>query len=160
MPTSRIPAAVDALIAICQAQAVVGGLLENVTVFDGPSPADDSMQLQLFIGGDPDEPDAPAVTGGQEFATLPGRERNEQFSIMCCAIAWSGETTVKTERDRAFAIKAAVERAIRPLEPGATVDLNGAVDWAQVGEVRHSQWQTTGGATAKVVFYVDCQARI
>jgi hypothetical protein len=79
---------------------------------------------------------------------------------MCTAIAWSGETTVKTERDRAFALLAAVERSMRPLEPNASVDLNGAVDWAGIGEVRHSQWQTTGGAQAKVVFNVDCQVRI
>jgi hypothetical protein len=161
MATSTIPAAIDGLLALCNAQAVTGGTLADVFVYDGPPKEDPSEQRQLYIGHSEEVSGTVyAVEGTQEFLSMGG-PRKETFAIRCSAVARSGDTVIKTERDRAFSIMAAVENLIRQNVVGADMTLGGAVLMSNVsGDVKVVQLQTTNGAYVQVTFYVQCLARI
>lgn len=159
MDTSAIPAAIDGLVALCTGQVAPGGLLERVIVFDGPPFTKPSEQQLLFIGDTPD--DLSSVSGTQDFAHIGARQRDEDFSIYCTAVSRSGGTDMKVERDRAFRMKGAVEKLLRPGFPGADITLGGAVMWAHVsGEITLSQITDPNGAMARLGFHVVCRARL
>lgn len=163
MATSRIPAAIDGLLELCRAAAVVDGPLEGVSVYDGPPIQDPSEERQLYIGHDEmrsDSSDVYAAEGTQVFQTMGGA-REESFAILCAAVARTGDTDMKSQRDRAWSIVAAVENLIRLHESGSDITLNGAVLMSNIsGDIRLQQIQTTTGAYVKVSFYVQCLARI
>ncbi|MCP2168131.1 hypothetical protein [Goodfellowiella coeruleoviolacea] len=159
MQTSRIPAAIDGLLTLCTGAAAPGGPLAGVRIYDGPPVSDLSDELLLFIGDDPAGEDS--VTGTQEYATLGRPGKDETFTIYCCAASRSGNVDMKRERGRAFGIVGAVERLVRPNEPGGDTQLGGAVLWSGVGgDITLSQMQTNTGALARVTFGVVCRARL
>ncbi|RKT49358.1 hypothetical protein [Saccharothrix australiensis] len=156
---SAIPAALDALVALCTAAAVPGGLLDGVAVIDGPPVDEPTEELVLYLGDTPD--DGPAVTAQQSFATFGDGAKDEAAAIYCTAISRSGDTDVKAERDRAFGIVAAVEQLLRPGRPGADPRLGGAVQWSDVGgEETYTPVQTDKGCLVEVGFTVLFRARI
>ncbi|MBP2325329.1 hypothetical protein JOF56_005714 [Kibdelosporangium banguiense] len=159
MDVSRIPAAIDGLLALCTTAAKPGGPLHRVHVYDGPPVTDLADHRMLFIGDTPDNLES--VAGTQTFADLGAGQRAETFAITCTAVARSGDTTMKARRDSAYAIMAAVERLLRPGEPGADITLGGAVLWAHVsGDIALSQLQYAKGSLAKLTFAVTCRARL
>jgi hypothetical protein len=162
MATSRIPNAIDGLLALCNGQTDSGDLLDGVAIYDGPPYEDPSSQRQLYIGYDEERSDVDifSVEGNQEWQTMGG-PREETFSLLCAAVARSGDLNLKAERDRAFGMMAAVERLIRINESGADSTLGGAVLVAHVsGAIKLLQLQTQNGAYAKVSFHIQCIARI
>lgn len=160
MESSAIPRAIDGLLALVQAEAGTGGTLEGWLVHDGPMPTMPSAKKVLVIGGTPDGGE-PAVDGSQEWATMPGRERNESFSIVCTSLAWSGSTEIKPLRDAAFAGVAAVEQLLRPGITGSDVTLGGSVRFAGVsGPTLYDPMQTSRGAIVRVFFQIECRERL
>lgn len=160
MESSAIPRALDALLTMANEATASGGDLEGWLVHDGPLKAAPSDKKILIIGGK-DISDEAAVEGHQEWATIPGRERNEEFSILCTAIAWSGSTDWKPLRDLAFTGVAAVERLIRPGVTGSDVTLNGTVRFAGVaGPTIYDPIHTEKGAVVRVYFQVECRERL
>jgi hypothetical protein len=154
--TSAGPAAIDGLLALCTGAASLTG----VTIYDGSPVARSSDELFLEIAV-PSADGLPAVEGTQEFVTMPGRERDESFTILCGAYSRSGDTDIKAERDRAYGILAAVERLIRPRESGSDITLGGAVLWSSVtGRITYTPLQTTDGAGVRVMFQIACRARL
>jgi hypothetical protein len=152
--TSRIPAAIDGLVALCRGLPA----LATVAIHDGPPGSNLTDQLMLFIGDTPE--DLVSVRGSQNWAALGARAKDERFTIVCTAAARSGDTNMKVERDRAFSIVAAVEIAVRDLVTG-DISLGGAVSWCGLDEdISLAQLQTPDGALAKVGFGVTCRARI
>jgi hypothetical protein len=145
---------------MCTAATGTGGLLDGVTVLDGPSVTAPSEQVLLYIGDSP-------VTGGagafgtQDFVTMPARERDETYSIFCTAYSRSGDTVIKPERDRAFAVMAAVESLVRPGVPGSDITLGGTVQWCSVsGRITYSPGQSQSGAVVRLTFEVVCRERL
>lgn len=160
MRTSAIPDAIDALVALAEANTDVGQVFDGVVIFDGPPPDDPSEQVYLCIGDTPDD-DSPGVTGEQSFEALGGNSKNEAFTIYCTAISRSGDTNVKAERDRAFAVMGGLERLLRQGEPGSNARLGGVVQWAAIGgEENYTAIQTSKGALVEVGFTIACRARI
>lgn len=162
MVTSRIPNAIDGLLALCNAQTGTGGLLEGVIVFDGPPIEEPGEQRHLYIGYNEERSDVDiySVEGEQDWQTMGG-PREETFSILCAAVARSGDVTLKTERDRVFSVVSGVERLIRVNESGADSTLGGAVLVGHIaGAIKLLQLQTVNGAYAKVSFHVQCIARL
>lgn len=158
--SSSIPRAIDGLVAMCRDAAVPSGLLDGVTIEDGPSVGDPSDQLLLYVA---DTPTAGAVgaLGTQAFASMPGRERDETYSIYCTAYSRSGDTALKPERDRAFAIMAAVEKLLRPGFVGSDLTLGGAVVWCSVsGRIAYTPGQSESGAIVRLDFEIACRARL
>lgn len=152
--TSRVPAAVDALVALCRASPALAG----VEIVDGPPIIDLANPDVIFIGWQPS--DGTAVTFAQDFNAAGARTRDEEFGITCYAEAHSGDTDITARRVRAFELLAAVETALRATDAAPTAPtLNGAVLWAHLtaGTVTQAQSQ---GALVGVEFTVSCRARI
>jgi hypothetical protein len=103
--TSRIPAAVDALIASFTAA--------GLKVWDGPVVTDDFAPA-VFVGYD-GNPDGTfeAVTGTQDWAALGAKRRSETFSVICAAVALSGGTATKPGRDAVYALLDIVGTTLR-----------------------------------------------
>ncbi|MEU6344482.1 hypothetical protein ABZ883_26440 [Streptomyces sp. NPDC046977] len=155
MATSRVPAAIDALLAILDAAPG----LDGVKVVDGPVSIDFTERQVLYVGWQPDGESAVTLT--QDFADAGARRRDEDFVIGCYAESRSGDKgAAKLHRDRVFAIVAVVETALRATNdaPDAPT-LNGTVQWAHVTAGDLSQRQDAG-TIAGLQFFVTCRARL
>ncbi len=104
MASTRVPATIDALVAL--------GTAAGATTWDGPVVTGD-YNTALFIGydGDPDG-DFLAAEADQEWAGLGAKARDEEFDIICAAVATIGDS-VKIARDAVFAMVALLESALR-----------------------------------------------
>lgn len=154
MTTSRVPAAVDALLAIlCAAPG-----LADVTVVDGPPATNLTNLRHVFVGWQPSADSAVSLT--QEFNAAGARTRDEAFVIACYAEARSGDTDMQARRGEVFALLAEVETALRASNAAPSAPtLNGTVLWAELTAGDLTQQQAEG-SLAGLAFTVTCQARI
>lgn len=161
MATSAMFGAIDGLLAMCQAQAVPGGLLENVTVVDGPFVVDGELSDSdfLVIGDTPDED--PTATSQQDFGPYGRGARDEQVQIVCTASSTAGEPDMKPRRDRVKTILAGVEKLVRQNAVAESdPSLGGSVLWCRITDQRLLQLQTEYGAEAEMTFTVAARARL
>lgn len=146
--TSRLPAAMDALVAVFNAAPELAG----VTVRDGPSASQATVREVISVGytGTEGEADADSqlMTEG-----VGGASDREQFSIRCAAAALRGTTDLPAARQRAYELLTAAGAAI-----ARDRTLGGAVMRAMVASHSLTQVQTSDGAQAVVVFEVSCDA--
>jgi len=154
--TSRAGAQIDGLYTALLA------LSGSVTVVDGPplswdpivvpAPGAVNEAAYLFVGARPD--DDTSTTGDQEDNTL-GSGRAEDLETYCTVYVRSGDDVpLKTLRDQALTLIAAVEQAIR-----ADATLGGAVATSRVSNVdRVDQRRTDDGADVIVLFTVTGKA--
>lgn len=154
MATSRVPAAVDALLTILQASSALSG----ATIVDGPPTTNLSDLDHVFVGYQPNA--EASVQLAQDFNSAGARTRDEDFTIACYAESRSGDTDMQARRSRAFALVAAVEEALRATDAAPTAPtLSGTVLWAHLTTGNLLQGQSAG-AQAGVEFTVSCRARI
>jgi hypothetical protein len=154
MTTSRVPEAVDALLAILRA---ADGLAE-ADVIDGPASINYTKRLRLYVGWQPGA-DA-AVTLEQSFNSAGARTRDEAFTISCYAEARAGDKDMQARRSEVFALVGEVETALRATNDAPTAPtLNSTVLWAHLtaGDLTQVQQE---GSLAGLAFTVTCQARI
>ncbi|MFF9324041.1 hypothetical protein ACF1AY_04910 [Streptomyces sp. NPDC014776] len=154
MMTSRVPAAVDAVLNILRGRAA----LADVAIVDGP-PGQNLTQLQrIHVGWVPGDGVSVALT--QQFSGAGARTRDEAFEIACYAEARAGDSDLKARRDEVFALVAEAETALRATNDAPTAPtLNGTVLWAQLttGDLTQSLVE---GSLAGLAFTITCQARI
>lgn len=152
MTTSRIPNLLDGLVTMFTAA------LPSVQVIDGPyqqAPTGDF----LCVGWSPD--DDTAATGDQAWAGLGARHKDEQVDVVCyldAASGSAGQTDVKSRRDSAYVLLAAVEDALR-----ADPQVNGSLTnpgWCGLGPHSLRQEQTESGFEIGITFHIVGQARI
>jgi hypothetical protein len=154
MTTSRVPAAVDGLLAILTAAPAFA----EVDVIDGPAAVNYTRRKRLYVGWQPGAEAAVALT--QDFNSAGARSRDEAFTIACYAEARAGDTVMKDRRDEVFALVGEVETALRATNDAPTAPtLNGAVLWAHLTAGALTQAQEEG-SLAGLAFTVTCQARI
>jgi hypothetical protein len=154
MMTSRVPAAVDALLTILQAAPG----LADATILDGPPTVNLTALKCLYVGWQPGAEAAVSLT--QDFNSAGARTRDEAFAIVCYAEARAGTTVMKDRRDEVFALVGEVETALRATDSAPTAPtLNGAVLWAHLTAGDLTQLQQEG-SLAGLAFTVTCQARI
>lgn len=154
MMTSRVPAAVDALLAILRAAPA----LSEVVIVDGPSTVNFTQRQRLYIGWQPSAESAVSIT--QQWNAAGARTRDEAFSINGYAEARAGDTDIQARRNEAFALLGEVETALRASNSAPTAPtLNGSVLWAELaaGDLFYDVSQ---GSLAGLAFTVTCQARI
>lgn len=155
MATSAVPGAIAALLAILRAAPA----LSDVQVIDGPPTKDMADPDFIAVGWSPDGDQSAQLV--QDFNAAGARTRDEDFEITGWIDCWRGDQDFTAVRDRAFAILAIVESAIRAtgINPEAPT-LNGAVMWAHLtgGVLRQSF--TDQGTRAALSFTVTCHARI
>ncbi|MGW7239735.1 hypothetical protein [Streptomyces sp. NPDC054804] len=154
MMTSRVPAAIDALLEILRATPA----LSEVAIVDGPSTINYTQRQRLYIGWQPNA--EASVSLEQAFNGAGARTRDEAFSISGYLESRSGDTDMKARRDEVFALLGVVETALRatngaPMAP----TLNGTVLWAHLTAGDLDQIQENG-SSAGLNFTVTCQARI
>jgi hypothetical protein len=145
---SKLPDAMDRLVAVFAAAPDLAG----VTVRDGPSASQATMQEILSVGytGSDDETDSETQTSAEGFN--PARDR-EQFTIRCAAAVLQGAGGISAARKRAYEIVAAAGAAL-----ARDHTLGGTVLRAMIGSHSLSQDLTDRGVQVMVVFGVDCDA--
>ncbi|MFE9098491.1 hypothetical protein [Streptomyces sp. NPDC007264] len=154
MTTSRVPAAVDALLAILRAAPGLAG----VTIVDGPPVVNLTALKHVFVGWQPSA--EAAVSLEQSFNSAGARTRDETITISCYAEARAGDTDMQARRAEVFALLGEVETALRATNSAPTAPtLNGTVLWAHLTAGDLTQVQAEG-SLAGLAFTVTCQARI
>ncbi|MGW0647891.1 hypothetical protein ACWD4T_03645 [Streptomyces umbrinus] len=154
MQTSRVPAAVDALLLILRARPA----LEEVAVVDRPTAVNLTQRRRIHIGWSPGTEQA--IELEQSFASAGARTRDEAFSINCYAESRGGDKEMAFRRSDAFDLIGEVEQALRATDAEPTAPtLTGAVLWSELttGNVLQS---ASEGAVVGVEFAVSCRARI
>lgn len=152
--TSRVPAAVDALLAVLGAAPG----LADVRVIDGPATVNFTERQRVYVGWQ--RGDAFAVELTQDFNAAGARTRDEAFAIHCYAEARGGDKDMGLLRRRVFDIVAQVEQALRATDANPEAPtLMGTVLWAHITAGDLSQF-TKDGTVAGLAFTVTCQARI
>jgi hypothetical protein len=149
VPTSRVPAALDALVAALEA------VLDPGIVYDGPELTGDTPPVAVCVGydGDP-EGDMRAVENwAQTFVGLGAQRREESFDILGCVVAFSGDTTVKDKRDAVFATFGTAETALRAAANQA-LGL-GAPAQAEFTSGEFYQEQTTQGLQSRIPWTIS-----
>lgn len=122
MTTARLPAVLDALVALARAEPGhrdPESATSGVPVFDGPQYGitSDRLTTWLAIGwsGDPDSPED-AAEAGQTIGTIgsAARTRDELGEIRCRAVSQTGDRAApKATRDAVFAEMAVMETICR-----------------------------------------------
>lgn len=154
MATSRVPAAVAALLTILRAAPA----LEGVRIIDGPEPTNLTAKDMVFVGWSPYAEAAVGLT--QNFNAAGARTRDEDFQISCYAESRSGDKDMSLRRNRVFELVAVVEAALRATNDAPVAPtLNGTVLWAHLTAGNLQQVQSEG-ALAGLAFTVSCRARI
>lgn len=152
--TSRVPAAVDALLAILRATPA----LTDVRIDDGPAPVNLTDRHRIYVGWQPNGEAAVALI--QDFNAAGARTRDESFEISCYAESRTGDKDMAARRARVFELVAAVETALRATDAAPMAPtLNGTVLWSHLTTGNLTQQQSEG-ALAGLAFTVTCRARI
>lgn len=154
MQTSRVPAAVDALLTILRARPA----LAEVAIVDGPTAVNLTNRRRIHIGWAPGGEQS--VELQQEFNGAGARTRDEVFSISCYAESRGGDKDMSFRRSDAFDLVGEVETALRATASNPTApDLGGVVLWAEL-TTGNVQQNISEGALVGVQFTVSCRARI
>jgi hypothetical protein len=155
MSTSRVPATLEALVALFAAAPTLGGA--GVEIIDGPMVTGDPLREAVYVGydGDPDG-DFESVTFAQEWAGLGARAKDETFTVTCAVSVWSGSTKVVPMRVRAFEVLGEVETTLRA-EPSLGLPPPTVVAMASGSLV---QSQRGSGLECRIPFQIAVQTRI
>lgn len=112
MTSSRIPAALTALVAVLSAATSA-----DVEVLRGrqlETAGDEGRRV--YVGWSGEDTDRVAVEFTQRYAGLGAGRKAEEFSVRCCLVCWSGDDdpdALAALEAAAFGILADVEAAIR-----------------------------------------------
>ncbi|MEA5453300.1 hypothetical protein SPF06_01060 [Sinomonas sp. JGH33] len=156
---SRIPATIDALISTWRAAAL--------TVWDGPVP-EDNYRAAIFVGYDAAGVEESAFASANvrrvDWGPIGNRARDEEFSIICAAVALGDGTSYKSARDAAFALVNSADAAVRPKPSDPSLGLLSGVAPYLVAAIRVEDFfqepTENAGPQARVVFAVDVKTRI
>lgn len=123
---SAVPDALDALVAMGRRA------LPRVQVVDGP-PTVDIVGDVIAVGITPNDPaDVEAVEDIRGLAVV-----GESFTVACVARSWSGNDSVKAQRDRTYALLAPVKAALQ-----ADPTLGGVVLRARFAGSSYMPWRS------------------
>lgn len=172
MTTSRIFAAVNALVSITQNVFAD----TDVVVYDGPQVGFPQVPEFVMVGcGDPStEGIAESVTNGQQDWLSDGSndpDRQESFSILSAYSAWIGDGGLAQLRANAATNIGLIETAIRlnlgPNDPDGRLGTNtipgplAPTGWASLSIREMRTFRGPKGiSVAQVTFSVDCWTRI
>lgn len=158
MTASRIPAVIDALVSTWRAA--------GITVWDGPVPEDD-YRAAIFVGYDASGAEVStfnSATGRSSWGPIGQRARDEEFSLVCAAVALGDGTTYKSARDAAFALVTSADTAIRQRPSDPSLGLLGSAAPYLLAAIRIEDFfqepTENAGPQARVTFAVDVKTRI
>lgn len=158
MATSRVPAALDALLTILRAAPGLNDPDSPVRIVDGPSSVNFTERDIVYIGWQPTGESAVSIQ--QAFNAAGARTRDEDFVIAGYIESRAGDKDAALRRSRVFEILGVIEMELRASNafPEAPT-LNGTVQWAHLtaGDLHQEQ---RDGSLAGLNFSVSCFARI
>src|SRR5689334_17921159 len=96
-----MPSAIAHLVTALRAASSRGG----VTIYDGPPIQATGRKDYLCVGY---TPDTDTIGWSREWAAIGQFRQEEDFTLPCSAMVWSGSTDMAVRRTRAFAILDAV----------------------------------------------------
>lgn len=146
--SSRVPAAIDALVTAFEAADELTG----VTVWDGPQVSKATPQEMLTVAYSGEETDSDAEATSIPEGLGGGADR-ETFTIRCAAGVLRGTTDMAAARRRAYEIVALAGTVI-----ARDPRLGGCVMRARIASHSLRTDQTSSGAQAIVIFGIDCDA--
>lgn len=154
--TSRVPATIDALMSTLAAPLATAGK----ALWDGPVVTGDyTDSVHIGYDGDP-EGDYQTADPGQEWAGIGAKKRDEEFDIICAAVALVGGGTTKQARDTAYAMTEIVEDALRsdpslglgpPTSPVFSAEFRGGPVFTE---------DTSAGWQVRILFNIHVKTRI
>lgn len=154
MSSSRAPAAVNALLSVLKAAPALAG----VPVFDGPVATDDYSDA-LFIGYDGDtHGERESVITDQQWAGLGAKKRTETITIICSAVAVSGDGTALDARTRVYNLMASVENTLRT-DPSMAQTPTPFIAAVTAPRLLYD-WLEMTGLQARLTFSVHIETRI
>lgn len=141
--------------------------LVGTQVYDGPRTAGDVPKKFVVVGADSDDPfsapgelepdDTLTATATQEWSTMgPGAWRTEKGSVLCTAVAWSGDSKFGP-------LRAQVEELVDAIEAALLADrqLGGAIGTGvELAEVRVWERRTKKGAAVGAVLAVAYESEL
>ena len=157
MSNTLVPDAITNLI------AVFGAAVGTDIVFDGPQVTGAVPAVAVLVGYDgDDEGDYEAVSGWEQ--TWQGMQsgqqvRAERFDIVCCVIAFAGDTDVATRRASASSTFAALNAALRD-PANRTLGLPFPASTAEFSSGSMRQPQTGRGLEVRIPFSVHVETRV
>lgn len=123
--------------------------LPNAQVVDGPPTVDVSGDV-VAVGLAPQEPADVDTT--EDIAGLGVVD--ESFPVLCVARSWSGDDSVKAQRDRTYALISACKTALK-----ADSTLGGVVTLARFAGSSYQPWRHQNGfLVVDVTFQVAVQS--
>lgn len=173
--TEYIPNVISYLLAATAAQTILPS--PPLVIIDGQPATQDvlvtnpaGLTQRLWIGSDgyvTSGDMAEAASSQQGFTFLDNaRTRDDQIDIAMAGEAVSGDMTMATARNGAFAVMAMVETLLRgspgtiPASPGDAT-MGALVAWSEVvGPIELTEGQKTGGSVALVKFRVSAFLRL
>lgn len=161
---SRVDAAITAIVAALQADAVVPTL---AAVVDGPLVGGDQTETRVYVGydGDPDGDFNATENWSQDWAGLGAQRKDESFDVVCAVWSFSGDLDVPARRQKALAVFSAVEDALRtPLNIGLGLP-QPTVAWLSSAQlvqepVRAVDSDQLIGLRARIPFSISVRTRI
>lgn len=135
------------------------GLPSTVHVVDGDVVTGEAGTFLMVGWDDPDNDRATSTTGSQSWAGLGAKARNEEGTVTCLVVGWTGNGDLKEARTTVRGVTDGVEGLLR-----ADPNLDGAVPgllWTEYGtrtELR--QWLSEEGAVVTCTFEIAFKARI
>ncbi len=106
MTGAALPDVIDSLVSLLTAA------LPTATVTDGPPLEDGYAALEVHVGAQLDDADAPAGSSDLAWAWLGHVQRDESGSVQLVVTAWTGDSAFKPARDRVFEALGTIETVI------------------------------------------------
>lgn len=164
---SLVPQVIDYLVAACKASPLLGAAPQPaVVVIDGPNVTEDitSNQRLLWVGYDRTNPGEAAASSVLDWPNEDmARTVDEQGEVGCSAEFWSGDTSVKANRDGCAAIVGAVASLLKGMPasggPGDST-MGGLVFWSRVSATAWPEQQRDSGAAVLCVFKIAYYGRL
>lgn len=167
MPTSQIPAFIDALYDQITAAFAADQNLSEVIVYDGYGPAYDvGDYLMIGIEDPTSTSESTSASATQAAATLgTSHSRDENGTVTIAALSFLGDVSTPSDnvqkivRDRVFEILAAIEGIVRA-DPSMGL-VAGGLFVASMGEsIALDQNVSDQGTDAALIFSISYRARI
>lgn len=151
MATTAFQQVIDGLVAALNASPALSG----VRVFDGLE-IDFSFPGDAIVVGSDGSEDSEVTAGStsQDFAELGNMHQWEDGIVNVAVWSWSGGTSMRDRRTRAFELQSAIDTAIR-----ANANFGGVCQYARISSSSITYRQTDAGAAVLLGLAVSYRAR-
>ncbi|GEA79937.1 hypothetical protein [Cellulomonas uda] len=154
MRSTALADTIDALVATWRTAQI-----PETEVFDGLQPGEETSQTYIVVGVEDPwlvDQSIDAATSEQTFPLLTYQVRDEQLTIRCVVVAWSGDNDLAPVRAAAVrALDGALEALVEDITLGGVV-----LQIIGVSNIALRQSYGVDGVVVNIPFTIECQARL